>query len=520
MIKRKFPVGGVQTFSEIRKDYDVYVDKTMHLYELASRYKAVFLSRPRRFGKSLLCSTFESLFTGQKALFEGLAITKTDWDWKSYPVIHIELGSGNYTEEGKDVLIAEIDKQLKNCAENYKVNVDFGKYISINFSSLIYELSEKIGKVVVIIDEYDNPLLNTIDNPELNKAIREELKGFYSVIKHSDRYLRFAFVTGVTKFAQVSVFSGFNQPKDISMAPEYCDICGITQEELEKYFAQEIDAYAPKYGGRENYLEKLKEYYNGYYFTEEKLSVYNTYGILNHFDSSAKFAPFWSKSGWPTFLLKYFEMKDVNAVELEEAVMRANEFGDYRDDTITLFPLLYQAGYLTISDYDENTGFYKLNYPNIEVRQTLAEFLSGHYSKAEEKQRNSLSVKLVDSLKEKKPEEFFELLKIYLSKVDYSLSSKITEYYFEFAVSNIINMLGLDCKNEVHTANGRMDSVIFTGKYIYIFEFKIDEPVEDALWQIEDKDYASIYADSGKEIVKVGIVFSRKLRNIVEWKMG
>ncbi|MCL2232840.1 MAG: ATP-binding protein, partial [Treponema sp.] len=350
------------------------------------------------------------------------------------------------------------------------------------------------------------------------KAIREKLKGFYSVLKQNDRFLRFTFVTGVTKFAQISMFSGFNQPNDISMMPEYCDICGITQAELEEYFAPEIDTFAAMHGGRETYLEKLQEYYNGYFFTKEKRSVYNTYGILNHFDKSADFAPFWSKSGWPSFALKYFEMKQVNAAEIEEAEMRAGDFGDYRDDTITLFPLLYQAGYLTISSYDETTGYYKLNYPNVEVRQALAEYLSAIYSEADLALKKSASTRLVKSLLDGKPEDFFDLLKRYLNKVDYSLSSKITEYYFEFAVSNIINMLGLDCKNEVHTANGRMDSVIFAGKYIYIFEFKVDEPVEDALWQIEDKDYACIYADSGKELVKVGVVFSRKQRNIIEWK--
>jgi len=319
-IKRKLPISGVQTFSKLRNEYDVYVDKTMHVYDIASRYNAVFLSRPRRFGKSLLCST--------------------------------------------------------------------------------------------------------------------------------------------------------------------------------------------------------KEYYNGYFFTKEKTSVYNTVGILNHFDSSAEFEPFWSKTGWPSFALKYFEMKKVNAVEIEEAEMKASDFGDYKDDTIKLFPLLYQAGYLTISGYNETTGYYKLNYPNVEVRQTLAEFLSGNYCEADETLRNSASVRFVNSLLDGKPDDFFIMLKMYLNKVDYSLSSKITEYYFEFAVSNIINMLGLRCCNEVHTANGRMDSVIFAGDYIYIFEFKVDKPVEDAMWQIEDKNYASIYADSGKAIVKAGVVFSRETRNIIEWNVN
>jgi len=520
MIRRKLPVGGVQVFSNLRREYDVYVDKTMHIYEMASRYRTVFLSRPRRFGKSLLCSTIESLFGNQRELFEGLAISQTDWEWKTHPVIYIDLGAGNYTEnDGVSVLKARLNSRLKECAAMYGVHMDFGEYPFLNFDQLTIELSKKIDRVVVIIDEYDNPLLSTINKLELNAKLREELKGFYSVIKQNERYIRFAFITGVTKFAQVSLFSGMNQASDISMMPEYCDICGITQEELESNFAPEIDTYAPQYGGREQYLEKLREYYNGYNFTYKKLSVYNTFGILNHFDNAAKFDSYWSMTGTPSFLLKYLEMKDVNVVEIEEAEMKARDFGDYRDNTITLFPLLYQAGYLTISDHDERTGLYKLNYPNIEIRQTLALFMANNYSKADEKIKNSVSTKLINSLLDGKPEDFFSLLKLYLNRVDYSLSSRITEYYFEFAVSNIINMLGLDCKNEVHTANGRMDSVIFAGDYIYIFEFKVDEPVEDALFQIEDKDYALIYADSGKQIMKVGVAFSRKLRNIVDFKL-
>jgi hypothetical protein len=486
---------------------------------MASRYKAVFLARPRRFGKSLLCSTIESLFRGEREYFEGLAISKTDWEWKEHPVIHIDLSTGDYARSGANQICADINSQLKYHAIKYGIDVEFGEYVSPNFRELIQSLERKIAPVVVIVDEYDHPLINTLNQPSLNIEIREILKSFYSVIKQNDRYLRFAFVTGITKFAQVSMFSGFNQPNDISMDPEYCDICGITQEELEMNFAQEIEAYSNKHGGRESYLERLKMYYNGYNFSEEAVAVYNTYGILNHFNKSGKFAPYWSMSGEPSFARKYLEAKSVDIVSIEAAEMRAKDFGDYRDDTITLFPLLYQAGYLTISDYDERTGNYRLDYPNVEVRQTLAEFLSKNYAKADDTIRSSVSTRLVDSLLNGKPEEFMSLLKQYLNKVDYSVSSKITEYYFEFAVSNIVNMLGLECKNEVHTANGRMDCVIFAGDYIYIFEYKVDKPVEGALWQLEEKDYASIYSDSGKKVVEIGIVFSREQRNIVEWEV-
>ena len=520
MKRRKLPIGGVQTFDEIRKEYDVYVDKTMHIYEMAQarRYKTVFLARPRRFGKSLLCSTIALLFRCKKELFEGLAISKTDWKWQEHPVLHLSLGSGDFTSGGVEFLKAKLNEQLKKIAIDYGVPVNFREYLSLNFSSVIEALSEKLGQVVVIVDEYDNPLLSTINQPELNKSLREELKGFYSVIKQYEEHVRFAFITGVTKFTQVSLFSGMNQPNDISMAQDFCDICGITQAELEENFVPEIEKFAENHGGKENYLQKLKEYYNGYFFTEEKTSVYNPYGILNHFDKSAKFAPYWSMTGMPSYLIKYLENREGDITEIENMKMKAISFADYKDNTITLFPLLYQAGYLTITDYDERTGYYKLNYPNVEVRQTLAVFLSGTYSKAEETLKSSVSVRLLDFLLGGKPDEFMNLLKIYLQRVDYSLSSKITEYYFEFAVSNIINMLGLVCENEVHSANGRMDSVIFAGDYIYIFEFKTDKPIEDALWQIEEKDYALIYADSGKKLVKIGVVFSRELRNIIEWK--
>jgi hypothetical protein len=518
MNKRKLPLGGGQIFRDVRLEGCVYVDKTMRVYEMASRYRAVFLARPRRFGKSLLCSTIEALFRGQKELFEGLALSKTDWSWNESPVIHLRLGAGDFTDDGIETLTSTLNRQLDIACDNYGIPAENGGGIPDKFAGVIFKLSKKLGRAVVIVDEYDNPLLSTINQPELNAKLRERLKGVYSVIKQNEEYIRFAFVTGVTKFSQISLFSGMNQPKDISMMPEYCDICGITQNELEECFAPEIADYAEKHGGRENYLGKLKDYYNGYFFTEKKLSVYNTYGILNHFDEGAKFVPYWSISGIPSIVPKYLETGGINIVEIEDAKLEASKFADYKDNTIALVPLLYQTGYLTISDYDEQTGFYKLDYPNTEVRKTFAAFLASHYSQAQTVFNVSASVKFVDALLAGDVDGFMNLLKWYLANVDYSLSSRITEYYVEFAVSNIINLLGLICKNEAHTANGRMDSVIEAGDYVYILEFKVDKPVENALTQIKEKDYALIYANSGKKIVKIGIIFSRKERNIVEWK--
>lgn len=517
--KRKLPIGGVQEFDDLRENYDVYVDKTMHVYEMVSRYAAVFLARPRRFGKSLMCSTIASLFRGVREPFEGLAISKTGWEWKPHPVIHLKLGAGDFTDDGVGALTDTLNTQMDKVCDGYGITAEDNGNVADRFDRTITALSKKHGgKVVVIVDEYDNPLLNTVNQPESNAKLREKLKGFYSVIKQNGEYLRFAFITGVTKFAQVSVFSGMNQPKDISMAAEYCDVCGITQAELEECFAPEIDAFAERYGGRKKYLDKLKEYYNGYFFTREKISVYNTYGILNHFDEDADFAPYWSMSGMPSIVPKYIDMSGADFVEAEDAALEADGFADYRDDTITLIPLLYQTGYLTISDYDARTGLYKLGYPNIEVRQALAAFLSNNYSTGRKILDKSAAVQFINALLDGDAEGFMGLLKWYLSAVDYSLSSGINEFYVEFAVSNIINMLGLVCRNEVHTANGRMDSVIWAGGYIYVLEFKVDKPVETAVRQIKKKDYAAAYANSGKKVVKIGAVFSREERNIVSWE--
>jgi len=519
MNKRKLPIGGVQTFSILRKEYDVYIDKTQYVYDIASRYRVVFLSRPRRFGKSLLCSTIKSVFKNERELFCGLAISNTDWQWQEHPVIHIDLSLEDFTgANGAKALIASLNRQLDNVCDVYNISVEETDLIGNRFAKIITELSRKINKVVVVIDEYDNPLLSTINQEELNNILREKLKGFYSILKGSDEYLRFVFITGITKFAQITMFSGMNQPKDISMMPEYCSICGITQQELEENFAPEINAYAEKYGGKEHCLKELKDYYNGYRFTREKVSVYNPYGILNHFDNDAVFMPYWSISGTPSFALKYLEMKGINVVDIEDARMEAEKFANYKDDSISLFPLLYQAGYLTISDYEERTGSYRLNYPNIDVRKTFAEFLASNYSEAQSISARSVSIEFVDALLEGNLDEFMNLLKWYLHTVDYSLSSKITEHYVEFAISNIINMLGLVCVNEAHTANGSMDSVIFTRNRIYIFEFKVDKPVETALRQIKKKEYALLYAKDGREIIKVGVVFSRELRNILDWE--
>ena len=512
--KRKLPLGSVQTFSCVIEDYDVYIDKTAIILEMISNYKVVFLSRPRRFGKSLTCSTLGSIFKNERTLFKGLAIDESGWEWKEYPVIHLDLGSGNYNN-GVEILKENLDRQLESYARKYGIVRKEGS-ISTKFSSLIEDLYEAKGKVAVIIDEYDNPLLSTIDKPDINESLRDELRGFYSVLKGSDQFLKFTFITGVTKFSQVSMFSGMNQPTDISMMPEFADLCGITQEELERYFDYEIEQISKD--NRDTYLSKLRDYYNGYRFSKKELTVYNPVGLMLHFNSGGEFFPYWNQTGTPSFVLKYLENHDLDFMEIEDKELAADGFGDYRDNTLTLIPILYQAGYLTITGYDPEIETYTLNYPNTEVRSTFAKFISHSFTGVTQTILQSKSIELLKALRSGDVEAFFKGLIPYLSRVDYSLASKITEYYFEFAVSNIINMIGFPCFNEVHTANGRMDSVIFAGDYIYIIEFKVNKPVEDAIAQFVKKDYASVYADSGKKIVKLAAIFDREKRNIEKWE--
>ena len=519
MVKRKYPVS-TQTFSDVREMYDVYIDKTLHIYNLITSNKVVFLARPRRFGKSLLCSTIASVFQNKRELFSGLAIDKTDWEWKEYPVIHLDMMVGDILgKAGEQALIHSLNRQLNSVCREYEISVEPSEMIANRFAEIIETLSLKINKVVVIIDEYDKTLLKTIDKPELHEKIREILQGFYGVLKNIDKSIRFVFIIGITKFAQVSMFSGMNQPDDISTNPKYADICGISQAELEENFKQEIEEFSIEYGGKEKYLQKLKDTYDGYCFSTKKLSVYNPFGLIRHFKNDANFSPFWSGSGTTTFMVKYLDKNYIDFVNIENITMQENDFANYRFDQIKLIPLLYQSGYLTITDFDKETGLYTLNYPNTEVREYFANFLADSYSDSQKILNRSQLAQFVKTIINGDINEFMESLKIFLHHIDYSLSSQITEYYFEFAVSNIINMLGLVCEHEVHTATGRIDSVILTPKRIYVFEFKVNKPIESALKQIKRKDYALYYANDGREIVKIGVIFSREERNILEWKV-
>ena len=523
MPTRKLP-SGVQIFRKIRENYDVYVDKTLYIYNMINNYNVVFLSRPRRFGKSLTCSTLESLFANEKKLFKGLAIEKTDWKWKKYPVIRLDTSSVNFKcKDGLKNLRTLINRQLEDTAKNYNVKLEKND-ISNKFSDLITALYEKIGEVVVIADEYDCPLLDTLYFPKNHELIRNELQGFYKVLKSCDQYLKFVFITGVTKFSQVSLFSGMNQPEDISMHPDFCALCGITQKELEKNFDVEIEDGSKFLKlEKKEYLSKLKSYYNGYHFSDDSISVYNPTSIIKHFLGKFAFKPFWSETGTPSYLVDYVKSQPERLFNMKNRKLSAEAFAKYDKDSLSLIPFLYQAGYLTISSYDRESVLYTLNYPNGEVKSSFAKFLASYFGKSSIEDSDNYGSELINALKTGNVKNFIDILKIYLQKVDYTLIAKIKEYYFEFAVANILNMLGVRCNVEVHSALGSVDAVIEFGNYVYIMEFKKDKSVASALKQIEEKNYAAGYKRLGKgrdakKIIKLGVKFCSKKKNVVDWK--
>ncbi|GHU75189.1 hypothetical protein FACS189461_0960 [Spirochaetia bacterium] len=392
---------GIQDFPKIREGGFSYVDKTARIYDLISGSGGCFfLSRPRRFGKSLLCSTLGAIFEGRRELFGGiaghsaLAIDSLDWDWKRHPVIRIDLNAGAYSG-GVEALRSVLHSELKREYGKQGLTPELADAVS-QFKSLIEASCDKTGeKAVIIIDEYDKPLLSTIDEPDIHNKIRDELKGFYGVLKSYDAYLQFVFLTGVTKFAHVSVFSDLNHLDDLTLDPEYADLCGITQKELEQNFGPEIESVLQNTGkSRNEYLDEMRRFYNGYRFTEKPLTVYNPFGLLNHFKKNGKFTTYWYQTGTPTFLVKLIAGQKINIIGLNNLRVGYDDFSKYDAETMKAVPLLYQSGYLTIADYDEESNQFILDYPNEEVRASFAKSLIEHYLQPSDESSRALYTQL------------------------------------------------------------------------------------------------------------------------------
>jgi hypothetical protein len=504
-----FPIG-IQSFSEIRKGGYVYIDKTAQIYELATTGKYYFLSRPRRFGKSLLLSTLEAYFLGQKDLFKGLAIEKLEKEWTVYPVLHIDMTSEDYTDEAG--LKAMLNMYLSQWETIYGRNED-ETTISTRFSGVVKRAFQQTGRqVVILVDEYDKPMLATIGNEELQKKYRDILQGFYSIIKSCDAYIRFAFLTGVTKFGQLSVFSGMNNPDDISMDSHYADLCGISEEELHTYFDADIKNLAEDNGlTYELACQKLKDRYDGYHFTNKKLGVYNPFSLLNAFKKSS-FGSYWFATGTPTYLVQLLKTASYNLNELYGEVYADEIDLNSFDGNNNLVGAFYQSGYLTIKNFDGE--YYRLDFPNKEVEEGFTKFIVPYYvgkSDAGEWRQLKLEVDAGD------PDAFLARIRRLLASVAADMQPNQVEHNYRNMLFLLFKVTGVEVCMEEPTSAGRIDMVVRTDKYVYVMEFKLNQSADKAMRQITDKHYADSYLGGPQQVFRIGVNFAEETKNIADW---
>ena len=509
-----YPIG-IQTFEKIKTEGFAYVDKTAHVYRLVSRGSCYFLSRPRRFGKSLLLSTLKAYFQGKRELFEGLAIAQLEKDWKQYPVLHLDLNTAKYTEA--ETLNELLDTYLLGWEREYGIENEINDR-SIRFRNVISQIAKQSpeGKVVVLVDEYDKPLLESIGKPELQEEYRQTLKAFYSNIKSCDEYIRFAMLTGVTKFSHLSIFSGLNNLWDISLDPSYADICGFTQQELETAFSESIDEFAAAMKtSRPEMLDLLKEHYDGYHFSRDiSVSVYNPFSIINAFAMNSLNA-FWFATGTPNFLVEVIRQCDYPLARLSTEPKTAEDLAAIDAMYSDPIPLFFQSGYLTIKDYDSRLEAYELGFPNKEVEQGFVRFMAVYYNGGNRHGSFNI-VRFIKAVEGGDAEEFMTLLQAFYADGDYQLTGKL-EVYFQNSLLTIFKLLGFYVEVERHTSKGRMDVTIQTKDYVYILELKVDKSADEALKQIEEKEYAAPFKADPRKLFKIGVCFSSEERGVSEW---
>lgn len=517
-----YPIG-IQTFDKIREDEYVYVDKTDLIYQLVSTGTIYFLSRPRRFGKSLLVSTLEAYYRGRKELFEGLAIAGLEKNWHQYTVFKMDFNGDIFSRPG--VLEDKIEAYISKWEVIYGKNT-FELTTGDRFRGVLERACQQAGRrVVVLIDEYDKPILDALDTPQ-EAENREVLKGLYSTFKSADASLQFVLLTGVTKFSQVSAFSGFNQPKDISMDPRFETLCGITQQEMEDYFAEPIAALAERYEcSVEEMKDKLRNQYDGYHFSDKLTGIYNPFSLLNAFDQT-RISDYWYATGTPTYLEKLLKHNKEQINELTGKYYAPAMFVDYKADVEKPLPMIYQSGYLTVKDYDLRRDSYLLDFPNDEVRRGFLTMMANDYLKPKDGNISSWIVDSLILLEEGETTEFRDSLTAFLSSIAYDSHDSVktpeaTEKYFQYTFYLILRLIGeSNCRliNEKRQAIGRVDCIIELKDYVYIFEFKLDGSADEALRQIEEKNYAKPYLADKRQIISIGVNFSSETMTVEEWK--
>ena len=522
MNTRKLPIG-IQDFEDIRKGQYIYVDKTEYVYNLVHMGKPYFLSRPRRFGKSLFLSTLRCYFEGKKELFKGLKIEELEKNnvdsWQKYPVFYFDFNKDEYKRAValEDVLIVHLERWES------EYDVDPGDHsLAARFQELIVKAVETTGRnAVVLVDEYDKPLLEVGDSERLehNKAV---FKGFFSTLKSYDRYLKFVFLTGVTKFSKVSIFSDLNQLNDISLDTAYGGICGITQSELESTFEPEIEELAKAQDlDREECLDELKKMYDGYHFSHNAEGVYNPFSLINSF-SKKEFGMYWFATGTPTFLIEKLKASNFDAKSFtkDDYYEEESSLTDYRIESTNPIPLFYQTGYLTIKGYDKEFRSYALGYPNDEVKYGFLKSLAPYYLCAEE-DPNPLDVRsFVLDIRKGNTDALKDRFTALFARIPYPSDDKLIENNFQNVIYIVFMLLGQYTKAEVHSSKGRADCIVETENYIYIFEFKRDKTAEEALKQIEDMGYDKPYAADKRQLIKIGVNFDSKERTVSGWMVG
>ena len=510
----KYPIG-IQNFEKIRREGFVYVDKTALIYKLVDEGSYYFLSRPRRFGKSLLISTLEAYLSGKKELFKGLAIEQLEKDWTEYLIFHLDLNVGEYKTE--ESLYEKLDAFLTPLERQYGTLPSLHE-AGQRFEYVIGQAYKKTGKrVVILVDEYDKPLLATIAHPELQDSFRTTLKAFYGVLKSMDGCIKFALLTGVTKFGKVSVFSDLNNLIDLSMNRRYQSICGITKEEITKYFDESVHELAEGYGmSYDAALARLKEDYDGYHFVNNGVDVYNPFSLLNTF-ANCEFGRYWFETGTPSYLVEVMKQDNYPLPDLTQEQVTGDFLNSIDSMSKNPIPLIYQSGYLTIKSYDPRFGFYTLGFPNKEVEEGFADYLLPFYTNVKQGDSAFFIGNFINELEMGRIDDFMRRMATMLADTDYKVVGD-SELYFQNAFYLISRMLGFYTEVERETSDGRMDMTVKTKDYVYIFEFKLDGSVDDALRQIDEKGYAKPFALDSRKLIKVGVNFSLEKRRIEEWK--
>ena len=516
MARKLYPIG-IQTFEEIRKLDNLYIDKTEYIYCMThTDGKYFFLSRPRRFGKSLLVSTFQSYFEGKKELFEGLAIEKLEKEWNTYPVLHFDLSKGKHMEKEQlnRYLLDIIEKQEArfDCMSN-KIDVN------IRLDDLINAVYQKTGKqVVVLIDEYDAPLLDVAHEKEKLDELRNTMRNFYSPLKGNESMLRFVFMTGITKFSQLSIFSELNNLDNISLFDQYSAICGISKTELTTQMKPDIEAMGEALNMTyEECLKELTQFYDGYHFSEKSEDIFNPFSLVKAMNAG-KIAPYWFGSGTPSFLLKLLDKYHVNLSTLESQETVLSSFDQSTEEMTEALPLLYQSGYLTIKKYEPMFQEYTLGIPNKEVRDGLLNSLIPHYVNPRRSDNNAFLLGFCKAVYRNDIEAALEHMRTYMATIPYDLENH-SEKHYQTIFYLMFSFLNIYIRTEVKSAIGRADAVMHMPDTIYVFELKVDKSADEALAQIDEKGYMLPYHAEGKRLIKIGISFDSTQRTISDWKI-